>query len=216
MARATVVESAEALLSLGAPVAIDIPIGLVSAPGDGPRAADLAARAFLSERNVGGVRGVGSRVFASPTRAHLAVLRAGQGYAELRAAFPKGQSLSKQCFNICPKIIELDDLCQAHPQAPIYEAHPEVAFAELAGRSLMPKKSPAGAEERRNLLSAQGLDIAALVAQLPRGRGLWSMDDLFDACVLARTATRIAQGTHGTLPTPAARDSRGVRAAIHY
>lgn len=214
-ARASIVERADALLALGAPVAIDIPIGLAAVPEDGPRAADGAARAYLSEQNVNGVRGVGSRVFASPTRAHLAVLRAGGTYADLRAAFPLGQGISKQCFNICPKIIELDDLCRAHPEAKIREAHPEVTFAQLAGETLQSKKSPTGAEARRSLLTALGFNLEALAAQLPVGRKLWAMDDLLDACALAMTATRIAHGTHAILPSDAGRDGLGVPSAIH-
>ncbi|MEM9250617.1 MAG: DUF429 domain-containing protein [Pseudomonadota bacterium] len=215
-ATARIVPPAEELLEEGACVAIDMPIGLVDTPADGPRAADRAARAFLAAHNHDAVRGPGARVFASPTRAHLALIAAGASYAALRARFPKGQSISKQCFHICPKILELDALCRRRPEAALWEAHPEVTFASLAGRTLAPKKSRAGAAQREQLLGALGFDLESLTRQLPARRALWAKDDLYDACVLTVTAERVALGAQGTLPVPPERDGFGLRRAIHF
>ncbi|MFP4044305.1 MAG: DUF429 domain-containing protein, partial [Rhodosalinus sp.] len=98
----------------------------------------------------------------------------------------------------------------------IWEVHPEVAFAALAGRTLAPKKSPEGRRARQAALAALGFDLDTLGANLgPRSRR-WNPDDLFDACAAAWSAGRIAQGRHATLPQPPERDSRGHRMAIHY
>ncbi|MFP4449588.1 MAG: DUF429 domain-containing protein [Rhodosalinus sp.] len=215
-ARATIVPDLPALLTLDASVvAIDMPIGLMDAAGDS-RPADRAARRFLSQRNTGGVRAPGSRVFASPARVHLDVIRAGGGYSGILESFPPGRRLSKQCFNICDRIIALDDLGPETHEGRIWEVHPEVAFAALAGRTLAPKKSPEGRCARQAALAALGFDLDALGAALGPRRRRWNPDDLFDACVAAWSAGRIAQGRHATLPQPPERDSRGHRMAIHY
>jgi predicted RNase H-like nuclease len=215
-ARATILPDLPALLTLDAgPVAVDMPIGLMDAAGDS-RPADRAARRFLTQRNTSQVRAPGSRVFASPARAHLEVIRAGGGYRDILESFPQGQRLSKQCFNICDRIIALDDLGPDTHEGRIWEVHPEVAFAALAGQTLAPKKSSEGRLARQAALSALGFDLRALAGSLgPRTRR-WNADDLLDACVAAWSAGRIAQGRHATLPHPPGRDSRGHRMAIHY
>lgn len=214
-AAAQVVPTAADLPRLGAPVAIDIPIGLMDRPEDGPRPVDRAARAWLVSRNGDGLTGVGSRVFAAPSRAHLAVLAEGGDYAALRRAFPPPRSLSKQCWAIACKIAELDALCRTDPEGPVWESHPEVAFARFAGRTLHPKKSFPGRAQRRALLAEAGFDLAALAGSLGPRTGRWAEDDLLDACVLALVAARIARGAHLTLPESGARDAHGVRMAIH-
>jgi predicted RNase H-like nuclease len=207
---------ADVLSGLSPTVAVDIPIGLMDAPEDGPRPADTAARRFLAERNVDRIAGVGSRVFPSPTRAHLRILASGGTYADLLGQFRKGQHISKQCFMICPKIMEIDTLCQATPDGPIRESHPEIGFTHLAGRTLPSKHRPEGLLARQALLAEAGFDLTRLSAGLPRGRKHWAPDDLLDACILAVTAQRIARGAHAGLPDLTERDSHGLRRVIHY
>ncbi|RDC72872.1 DUF429 domain-containing protein [Rhodovulum sp. 12E13] len=207
---------AERLPALAEVVALDIPIGLMDGPDDGPRPADKAARRFLSERNIDRIAGVGSRVFPSPTRAHLAILAAGGTYGDLLGHFRKGQHISKQCFMICPRIIEIDALCRADPDAPLWESHPEIGFAHRAGRTLPSKHRPEGLRARQDLLSEAGFDLARLAAALPDGRRHWAPDDLLDACMLALTGTRMARGTHAGLPNLTDRDSHGLRRVIHF
>jgi predicted RNase H-like nuclease len=215
-ATATILPDLPALLALEASViALDMPIGLVDSPGDA-RPADRAARRFLSERNATGVRAPGSRVFASPARAHLDVIRAGGGYREILASFPRGQRLSKQCFNNCDRIIALDDLGAATHESRIWEVHPEVSFTALAGRTPAPKKSPEGRRTREAALSGLGFDLPALAVSLGARTRRWNPDDLLDACAAAWSAGRIADGRHATLPHPPERDRRGHRMAIHY
>lgn len=207
---------ADWLRGLSSAVAVDIPVGLMDQPEDGPRPADAAARRFLARHNVDRVAGVGSRVFPSPTRAHLRILAAGGSYADLLGHFRKGQHISKQCYMICPKVIEIDALCRAAPDGPIRESHPEIGFTRLAGRTLPSKHRPEGLMARQALLSEAGFDLNRLTAGLPTGRRHWALDDLLDACVLALTAQRIARGTHAGLPNLTDRDSHGLRRVIHY
>ena len=207
---------ADRLSGLSSTVAVDIPIGLMDQPEDGPRPADTAARRFLAEHNIDRIAGVGSRVFPSPTRAHLQIIAAGGSYADLLGQFRKGQHISKQCFMICPKIMEIDALCQSAPDGPIRESHPEIGFTHLAGRTLPSKHRPEGLRARQALLSEAGFDLNELSAGLPKGRKLWAPDDLLDACMLALTAQRLATGTHAGLPDLAQRDSLGLRRTIHY
>ncbi len=215
-AEARIVARAEDLPRLGAPVAIDIPIGLMDRPEDGPRPPDRAARAMLQALNRERLRGVGSRVFAAPSRVHLDAFRRDGDYSAFRRAYPPPQSLSKQAWFICGKISELDRLCRVAPHAPVWESHPEIAFAHAAGRTLPPKKRPEGAAARRDLLASRGFALDALARALPRGRRIWAADDLLDACILALTAERIVSGRHAGLPTLTERDSLGLRRAIFY
>ncbi len=208
--------AAAGLLPLAPAIAIDIPIGLMDTPEDGPRPPDTAARRFLAARNGDRISGVGSRVFPSPTRAHLAILAAGGTYADLRAHFRNGQHISKQCCMICPKIIEIDDFCRADPSAGLWESHPEIGFASRAGRTLPSKHRPEGLRARQALLAEAGFDLDRLANGLPAGRRHWMPDDLLDACMLALTAERIARGTHEGLPNLTDRDTLGLRRTIVY
>jgi predicted RNase H-like nuclease len=215
-ATACILSAAADLPGLGAPVAIDIPIGLMDTPKDGRRPPDVAARAVLNRLNTGRLAGVASRVFATPSRAHLEQFRRDRDYAALRRAFPPPRSLSKQAWFICGKIDELDRLCRRDPGGPIWESHPEVAFAHLAGRTLPPKKRPEGRAARTELLAREGFRLPALAASLAASGRRWAADDLLDAAALALVAARIARGAHAGLPDLAGRDGLGLRRVIVY
>src|SRR5205823_2691454 len=78
----------------------------------------------------------------------------------------------------------------------IFEVHPEVSFAALAGRHLAhPKRSWNGQMERRRLLAEHGLEVPDELAA-----GTASADDVLDAAVAAWSAERIARGEAKTLP----------------
>src|SRR5207248_8623660 len=81
--------------------------------------------------------------------------------------------VSRQAFNLLPKIAEVDALVTPTRQSQVREVHPELAFAALAGGVPMawPKRTAAGRAER----------LAALhVADVPRLRGA-APDDVLDA-----------------------------------
>src|SRR5205814_8621714 len=79
-------------------IAIDIPIGLSD---DGPRACDLAARRLLG-------RPRGSSVFPAPCRGALVATTYRRACTVSRRSV--GVALSLECFNIVPKIREVDAL----------------------------------------------------------------------------------------------------------
>lgn len=126
----------DALKGERAVIAVDIPIGLPSGlPGDdGRRRADAEARAFLGPRRA-------VSVFSAPCRPTLAAtsyLEACE--AEVRAR-GGGKGLSREAYNLIPKIRDVDGVVTPAHQAAIdgstrlwvREVHPEVAFAVLAG-----------------------------------------------------------------------------------
>jgi len=156
-------------------IGVDIPIGV---PDEGLRAADVAARAFVGPRR--------GSVFPTPPRAALAA----GSYAEARSIVP---SLSAQSFAIGRKIIEVE-ACLDDER--VFEVHPEVSFATLAGHHLRhSKRSWNGQMERRQLLEVAGI---ILPNELPIGDV--AADDILDAAAASWTAARKATGKAATLP----------------
>ena len=186
-----------------AALAVDMPIGL---PESGARAADQAARQRLGPRR--------SSVFPTPLRAVLDATDYPDALARSRAIH--GRGLSKQAFNLLPKIIEVDAAMTPALQAQVVECHPEVAFARLAGGPLATTKhAPVGRAQRAALLDplligVDGSTIAELAAAPPPGA---KPDDVLDALVVALTARRLAGGRAEHLGDRA-RDARGLRMEI--
>jgi predicted RNase H-like nuclease len=192
-------------------VAIDIPIGLPARVGHGGRAAENAVRPLLGQRQ--------SSVFSVPSRA---AVYAADYRAACRAALATShppRAVSKQLFNIAPKIREVDENLRADPAlAPrIFEVHPELAFWRLNGERALtePKKVKGRCHEpglalRRGLLIGAGLP-AAVNATPPKGAG---PDDLLDALACAAIARRIHAGQAQPFPDPPPRDEHGLPMAI--
>ena len=107
-----------------------------------------------------------------------------------RASAPNGKGISRQTFNILPKIREADDLLQARPELRpvIREIHPELCFYELAGGRPMTygKASRAGKDERRAALGPAFSDLD-LIERNGGAVGL-HVEDILDArrCLLVR------------------------------
>ena len=118
---------------------------------------------------------------------------------------------SAELHALLRKIREVDALAAA--DARIFEVHPEVSFAALAGGQALPsKKTWDGLLQRRALLSAAGLAIPDPVGEASR-RG--AADDIVDAVACAWTAARIARGEARSLPDPPQRLG-GREVAIWY
>jgi len=178
-------------------VLVDMPIGL---PDSLYRACDLAARAML-----GAAR---SRVFLGARRPLLDFSDYG---AANRWAKRDGKGLSRQLWNILPKIAEIDRFITPRRQTWLLEAHPELAFRRLAGGHVLPgKKTAEGRRLRRDLAAASGFaEIDTWLAQLA-GTGAGA-DDLLDACALALAARRPRR-----VQSPRAADARGLAMDIWY
>jgi predicted RNase H-like nuclease len=177
-------------------VAVDMPIGLLNTP----RRADESARKFLGSK--------GSSVFPAPA---LAVLEQGvfDDYATANALNRRAgdRGLSRQSFGLLRKIAEVEAWRHTCGAA-VHEVHPEVAFQLLAEQPLRAsKKTWTGAGERRALLARAGLHPPE---DVPLGAA--RVDDVLDACILAWSATRIAQSRHVTFPPDAAPNEPTIRA----
>jgi predicted RNase H-like nuclease len=179
-----------------AALAIDMPMGL---PDDGPRACDLAARRRLGVRR--------SSVFPTPVRATLGAPTYAEALARSRAAC--GRGLSRQAFNLLAKMAELDQAIRPDLQDRVVEAHPEMAFARLAGEPCVhAKRTAEGRAERLALLQAAGLgDLTTL--RLPGT----APDDVLDAAALTLTAARVRDGDAERLGD-GTRDAKGLRMEI--
>ena len=188
-------------------IAVDMPIGLLDQPLPGGRTCDREARKLLG-------KGRASSVFSPPTRPGLAA----SAYSEVRAL--NGAGMSKEAFNILPKIRELDYALAAQGQARVVEAHPELAFSILAGAPVRhSKKTPEGRRQRvrllRRVFGKAFLDPVRL--RLEHGAGQLALDDVADAYVLAHVADRVRRGAAQRVPAgKPPTDRRGLCMEIWY
>lgn len=198
-----------------AAVAIDMPIGLLE---HHPRACDVEARRLLGPRR--------SSVFPAPVRA---VLGAGDyDEARRRSRAAAGVAPSRQAFNLVPAITQLDDLIEADDQDQVVEAHPELAFARLAGEPLTEaKRTPRGRAWRRQLLTDAHDELGSFLTSflasgsISSGRSASGQPggplpeiDLLDATALTVTAAHVVAGTERRLGQE--RDHRGRRAEVTW
>lgn len=187
-------------------LAIDIPIGL---PDPTPRACDRAARRALG-------RPRGSSVFPAPMRSTVQAT----SYAEACELNEQssGRNISRQTFNLLPKIREVDSHIWVDRQDRIFEAHPEVSFMLMAGsgRGLATKKkTSAGKQQRLELLrtALSDVDLDTVLAGLPNR--IAPLDDRLDALACLVTANRIHLGTALRLPANTVEfDQRSLRMEI--
>ncbi len=189
-------------------VAVDMPIGLPDAIGEGGRGPEALLRPLLGDRQ--------SSVFAIPARSAVYAEDYEEACRIAAETSTPSRKVSKQAFHLFPRIREIDALMRADIGNAyfIHETHPEGAFMTMNGLQPLtePKKSPEGLELRRQLLSgAGGYDRAFLDASSLRGVG---EDDLLDACACAWTAERIALGQATSYPTEIPKDAHGIPIAI--
>jgi len=186
-------------------IAVDMPIGLLDCATPGGRSCDREARGVLGRPRA-------SSVFSPPTRPALAA----RSYAEVAAL--NGMGMSKEAFNIMPKIREVDGLMDARLQETLVEGHPELAFASLAGHPMRhSKRTPEGCRERLSLLRRVlgKACIDPVHVRIAHGLSRVSLDDVLDACVLAVVAHRRRRGLARRLPDgEPPRDARGLRMEI--
>ncbi len=180
-------------------IVIDMPIGLPDVPG---RACEREARKAIGPRR--------SSVFSAPLRGMLAFAAYQDANAYGKA---RGAGLSKQAWNITPKIRALDAVMTPPMQARVVEGHPELAFTRLAGAPCAhPKRAPEGRRERLRRLKSAGVDAAGLLRaarEAHPSRAIFSDDDLLDACALALTAEARLKGEAWRMGD-GERDARGL------
>lgn len=200
---------------------VDMPIGLPETGEIGGRSAERAVRPLLGARQ--------SSVFAVPARA---AVMAGLGPGDERERFAAAcaaalahssppRKVSIQCFNLFPKIAELDELLlrRAELRDRLVECHPEVSFRIMNGAPLDVAKKvksrpyPPGLDLRIGLLARAGVPIDLLNGKTAAALGA-GLDDLVDACACAVTAKRVFEGNALRFPDPPERDARGLMVAI--
>lgn len=192
-------------------ILIDIPIGLPSI-GIKARPCDKAARQVLSPKRH-------HSIFSPPCREALGA----ETYPEACKINQQvcGRKISKQVWHISRKIKEVDDLIVAHSiaQKNIREAHPEICFWALAGKTPMThyKKSPEGEAERFAVLKKYFVQSSAVIkAALDRySRKQLARDDIHDALANAVTAVRLDARIE-TLPPEPIRDMLGLPMQMVY
>jgi predicted RNase H-like nuclease len=179
----------------GQVVAIDMPLGLLAR---GWRTADQEARRRLGPRR--------SSIFGIPPAAVWQQPDYQAALAECRRL--TGQGFSIQAWGLRAKLLEAGEYRRRGRQR-LYEVHPELSFARLAGAPLPePKSRPAGQALRRSVLAAAGLDLP----DDPAWRR--SAADVLDAAAVAWTAGRIAAGQATVLPDPPQTGEDGLEIAI--
>jgi predicted RNase H-like nuclease len=182
-------------------VAVDVPIGLLEAYETGGRPCDRAARKLLGKR--------ASSVFPAPVRPALAASSYREACAKSRDSSDDRKAISVQTYAILRKIRECDELLHSRPELRdiVREAHPEVCFAEMAGRPLShSKKRSQGRVERQRLL-AQCFPIAS---DKVNDRD----EDVLDAAAACWSALRLATQRGRSLVEPVPLDKTGLTMTI--
>jgi predicted RNase H-like nuclease len=183
-------------------ILVDIPIGL---PSVGPRLCDIEARKRLG-------RPRGSSVFPAPCREALSAGSHAAASTINRKVLGKGITI--QCWGICPKICEVDEMLLSNAKARevIREGHPEVAFLIFAGVPMAFKKStPEGVEVRLGVLRRRWPAVDKLFDQATARhlRKDVGRDDILDAAAMYLTAASPA-GSHQTIPEKPEHDRLGL------
>ncbi len=207
---ATVAELTVALRDVEV-LGVDIPLGLSE---HASRAAEVQARRFVGGRRA-------CSIFAAPLRDILQAETQAEASALHRVLdHEKQRGFGVQSFALLPKIRDWDSALRADPAwaEHVFEVHPEVSFAALAGGQGLaaPKKSSEGHRQRRTLLGDHyGAErVASLLERVPRACA--QPDDVLDALAAHWSAQRIAAGTAGSLPAVVERDACGLRMGIYY
>ena len=161
-------------------IVVDMPIGLSS---DGSRPADTQARDRLGPRR--------STFFPTPVRSVL-------DFDDWEAANEHskqvtGKGLSKQAWNLIPKISEIDKAWTPDLAGRLVEGHPETSFAEMNSNPVLSKKATEqGRNERLSLICRHfEPELLSIISGCPTK---WRTDAI-DAVALAWTALRILDGS---------------------
>jgi predicted RNase H-like nuclease len=189
---------------------IDIPIGL-KAGGSGERLSDFGARRILKTRK--------SSIFPVPCREAV--------YAESYEKACKinlelaGKSISKQAWNIVPKVREVDSYLIENEiiRENVKEVAPEICFQEFSGFSMeFSKKSLNGFFERIKTVRTvyQLTDEIVENALSKYRRKEVAKDDILDALAAAITAKMGYENGFEYVPSNPETDSKGLKIQMVY
>ena len=179
-------------------IGVDIPLGSNGAA----RVADAAARRLLGRR--------GASVFDAPPRDVLDAPDYATANRWCRERHDRG--LSAQAWNLAPKMLDVEPHWHRAPHR-IFEVHPELSFAAMAGSVVEePKRTWAGQRTRARLLTEAGIRVPDELG--PAGAA--GPDDVLDAAAVAWSAARIAVGAQQCVPDPAERDAANRPVAIWF
>jgi len=191
-------------------ILIDIPIGL-KAGGRGERLSDLGARRILKARK--------SSIYPVPCRE---AVYAGtyEKASELNEKLT-GKRISKQAWNIVPKIRDVDGFLTENEilREKVKEVGPEICFQALADLPMKySKKSPEGFLERKETLGNICLFTDELVgtALLRYRRKHLAKDDILDAFAAAITAKMGYMYGFEYVPFEPEIDSHGLKIQLVY
>jgi predicted RNase H-like nuclease len=195
----------------GATIAVDMPIGLLSAAEPGGRECERVARRLLGRRS--------SSVFPSPARKALVANEYAAAVLINRSSSNANLGISKQAFALFSKLREIDASVTPELQERIIEVHPELCFTMMRDEvapnnpdlaNLVSKSSKEGLAQRASLLILAGFH--AIQKAISEGRSLGAKaDDVLDACVAVWTAERKANGRARRFPDLPPVDVRGLR-----
>ena len=185
-------------------ILIDIPIGLKKG-GYRERLSDIGARGILKARK--------SSIFPVPCREAVYA----ENYEKACEINKKltGKSISRQVWNIIPKIRDVDAFLAKNEvlKEKVKETSPEVCFQAFTGSPMKyPKKSQKGFSERMKALKSICLDADKITdSALSRYRRKEvSKDDILDALAAAITAKMGQRYGFQYVPDEPEKDSEGL------
>ena len=188
-------------------VAIDMPIGFPDVASRGGRSCEIEVRQLIGPRR--------SSVFSSPSRQSLTATSYEAAVSLNKPSRPDGVGLSKQSFALFPKLREVDEFINPAKQDWIIEVHPEFSFFLMNDKRHLgfSKKKREGQEERIRLLHRVGFVGVSNALSMKRDLGA-AADDIWDACAVAWTASRVVEHEAIRLPNDPPLDGRGLRMEI--
>ena len=187
---------------------IDMPIGI---PSDAKRCCDSKAKTLLGRHH--------ARVFMTPAREVFEQPDYQRANALSKQRY--GGGLSKQMWNIMPKVRSLDALLQRRRslRQRLHECHPEIALWGLGGEVIASNKAtPEGKSARVRLLRAYIDQPEHLIAEVRHEIPVKHArdDDLTDAMICAVTAAGVWDGTVHPLDKALPIDDTGLAMNIWY
>ena len=190
-------------------ILIDIPIGLKT--GSGERLSDLGARSLLKARK--------SSIFPVPCREAVYA----ETYKEACEVNERltGKRISKQAWNIVPKIRDVDSFLVENKnfREKVREVGPEICFQAFTGFPMKsPKKKVEGFLERKEALSSIcpfANEVIEYALSKYRRKDL-AKDDILDSLAAALTAKMGGMYGFKYVPNEPETDGKGLKIQMVY